>query len=238
LRGEAKTARGERRIDLDCGKRRDQRAAFEPFFQRPDSAIRAACLNDKQKGRVETECQQAWCIRASPFARGLLGETPQHEFAFSSWLGGLFGDDGKGEGERRGVIAIGLRPDLVQPPRLELVEGQGEKTAGGGGRGRDRARCGGNGQRHGNLLERANLGTQTLNQGPTPCPTCLFNASRRNEETDSTAWNVVTHATDLNSRSCFVLKRVGDRVKLAIQRHSHRCLTIARAHLREVVKKA
>lgn len=58
--------------------------------------------------------------------------------------------------------------------------------------GRGRARCGGDGQRHGNLLERADRSTQLLNQNPTPCPACSFNASRRNEETFCTAWNVVT----------------------------------------------
>src|SRR6185437_12829178 len=53
-----------------------------------------------------------------------------------------------------------------------------------------------------------------LNQDPRPCPACSCNASRRNEETFCTAWNVVTHATDLNSRSCFVLSRVEPRVKV------------------------
>jgi hypothetical protein len=33
---------------------------------------------------------------------------------------------------------------------------------------------------------------QLLNQNPTPCPACSFNASRRNEETFCTDWNVVT----------------------------------------------
>ena len=79
--------------------------------------------------------------------------------------------------------------------------------------GRGRARCGGDGQRHGNLLERADRCAQLLNQNPTPCPACFFNASRRNEETFCTAWNVVTHVTYLNSRSCFVLARVGAGVK-------------------------
>ncbi len=89
--------------------------------------------------------------------------------------------------------------------------GRGSKRAGGAGRGR--ARCGGACQRHGNLLERADLRAQMLNQDPRPSPACFCNASRWNEETFCTAWNVVTHATDLNSRSCFVLGRVGARVK-------------------------
>ena len=51
-----------------------------------------------------------------------------------------------------------------------------------------------------------------LNQDPRPCPAYFANASRRNEETTIAAWNVATHATDLNYRSCFVLNGVGTRV--------------------------
>src|SRR5262245_61375838 len=51
-----------------------------------------------------------------------------------------------------------------------------------------------------------------LNQDPRPCPVCFCNASRSNEGT-CTAWNIATHATDLNSRSCFVLNGIGLRVK-------------------------
>ena len=71
----------------------------------------------------------------------------------------------------------------------------GRKRAGGVGRGR--ARCGGDGQGHGNLLERADLRAEMLNQDPRPCPACFYNASRWNEETFCTAWNVVTHGTKL-----------------------------------------
>ena len=149
-------------------------------------------------------------IGTAPFPRRLPGEAPQHEILVRSGFGGRLRDRRKGEGKRCGMIAIGLGLDLVQPPAL-----QKRKRAGGAGRGRDRARCGGIGQRHGNLLERADLRAQMLNQDPTPCPACLSNASRRNEETFCTAWNVATHATDLNSRSCFVLNRVGARVKTA-----------------------
>jgi hypothetical protein len=67
----------------------------------------------------------------------------------------------------------------------------GRKRAGGVGRGR--ARCGGIGQRHGNLLERADLRPEMLNQDPRPCPVCFCNASRLNEGT-CTAWNIATHA--------------------------------------------
>ena len=55
-----------------------------------------------------------------------------------------------------------------------------------------------------------------LNQDPRLSPACFCNASRRNEELFCTAWNVVTHATDLNSRSYFVLERVGAGVKVAL----------------------
>jgi len=190
LRGKAETARGERRFDLGRSKSRDQRAALQPFFQSPGGAIFVACFDDEKGGRVKAESEEAWSIRAPPFARGFLGETPQHKLALCHRLGRLPGDHRKGETKRRGVIAIGLSPDLVQPPALE----DGGKRKRTGGAGRSRARCGGKSQRHGNLLERADLGAQMLNQDPTPCPACLFNASRRNEKTDYTAWNVVTHA--------------------------------------------
>jgi hypothetical protein len=249
LRGQAEAARGERRLDLDRGQRRDQRAALQPFFQGPGGGCGIARLDDEEKRRVEAVSEEARSIRTPPFARGLPGEAPQYEVAVPHPLDRRFGDNRKGEAKRRGAVAIGDRPDLMQPPTPQRAErflpppergragegvrrshqarngtptlppagrgrcecretGMGRKGAGGAGRGR--ARCGGDGQRHGNLLERADLRAQMLNQDPTPCPACLFNASRRNEDTCCTAWNVVTHATDLNSRSYFVLRENRD----------------------------
>jgi hypothetical protein len=121
LRGKAKTARGKRGINLDCGKRRDQRAALQPFFQSPSGPIGAAGFDDEKKGGIDAEREQARSIRASPFARGLPGQAPQQEFALRGGRACLLGDRRQGESERRGIIAIGLRPDLVQPRALELV---------------------------------------------------------------------------------------------------------------------
>jgi hypothetical protein len=189
--------------------------------------------------------------------RGLLCQAPQHEVTVPHLPDRRFGDNRKGEAKRRGVVAIGEGPDLMQSPTLQLMQGKlpppkkgrakvgvhsrlGGKTStrrwplaiaslplaggsrdlgrgrkGAGGAGRGRARCGGIGQRHGNLLERADLRAQMLNQDPTPCPACLFNASRRNEDTCCTAWNVVTH---MLLTSTFVpvlfLERVGAGVKV------------------------
>jgi len=268
LRGQTEAARGERRLDLDGGQRRDQCAAFQPFFQGPGGGCGIARLDDEEKRRVEAVSEKARPIRTPPFARGLLGEAPQYEVAVPHPLDGRFGDNRKGEAKRRGAVAIGERPDLMQPPALQLAEGRfmirsgdigspsplvgegregGERQAlslrftplrarnasacsptrgerkrrlfrgrkGTGGAGRGRARCGGDGQRHGNLLERADLRAQMLNQDPTPCPACLFNASRRNEDTCCTAWNVVTHATTSTLVPVLFLERVGGRVKVA-----------------------
>ena len=118
LRGEAETARGKRRIDLDGGKGGDQRATLQAFFQGPGAAIRAACLDDEKESRVDAKRQEPGAVRASPFARGGMGQAPQHEFAFGDGRACLLGDRRKGESERRRVIAIGLGPDLVQPPAL------------------------------------------------------------------------------------------------------------------------
>src|SRR5688572_19547749 len=46
-----------------------------------------------------------------------------------------------------------------------------------------------------------------LNQDPRPCPACFCNASRRNEETFCTAWNVVTHAYSPQLSFLFCSKR-------------------------------
>jgi hypothetical protein len=79
-------------------------------------------------------------------------------------LGRLFGDQGEGKTERGRAVAIGFGPDFMQSPVFESVQGRrpttGRERAGSkraGRAGRARARCGGIGQRHGNLLERADL---------------------------------------------------------------------------------
>ena len=174
MRGKTETTGCQRRLDLDLGQSRDQRAAFQPFFQSPGGVLGLARLHHEKKRGVEAEHHEAGPIRAAPFPRGRAGEAPQHEIAAPNLLAGLLGDHGKGETERRRAIAIGLGPDFMEAPGFQPAQrkfpwpahlslrGRGEKTywrrkmrAGGAGRGR--ARCGGACQRHGNLLERADL---------------------------------------------------------------------------------
>jgi hypothetical protein len=73
--------------------------------------------------------------------------------------------------------------------------------------GRGRTRCGGKAKGHGNLLECTDRCTYLLDQDPSRAPTCSCNASRRNEETFCTAWNVVTHATHLKLSFLFCSKQ-------------------------------
>src|SRR5215475_2207976 len=68
---------------------------------------------------------------------------------------------------------------------------------GAGGTGKARVRCGGKGQRHGNLLEHANTRTQLLDKAFDPCPACSLNARRQKLTDVFAAWNVVTHGTEL-----------------------------------------
>ena len=69
----------------------------------------------------------------------------------------------------------------------------GGKKGAGGARQRSRIRRGGEGQRHGNLLEHANTLTQVLDETFAACPACSFNASRQKFTDVFAAWNVVTH---------------------------------------------
>jgi len=69
---------------------------------------------------------------------------------------------------------------------------------------RSRVRCGGNGQRHGNPLEHANTLTQMLDETSAPCSACSLDARRKRSD-GFALWNVVTHVTNSEFRSCFVL---------------------------------
>ena len=157
LRGKAETAGGERRLDLGLRQGGPQHPALQPFFQGPGGVLDRSGLDDEKQRRVEAEGTQARPIRASPFPRGALGEAPQHEIPGARPLDRLLGNHGKGKTERRGAIAVGFGPQLMQPSALEPAQRkrEGRKKAGGAGKGR--ARCGGIGQRHGNLLDRADL---------------------------------------------------------------------------------
>jgi hypothetical protein len=120
LRGKAKAAGDKLRLDLDPGQRRDQRAASQPFFQSPGGILGSARLDQKKQRRIEAAVDEAGSVRAPPFPRHLPGDAPQHEIA-RFVFGRLFGDYGKSETERRRVIAVGFRPDLMQSAALELV---------------------------------------------------------------------------------------------------------------------
>jgi hypothetical protein len=166
LRGKAEAAGGKRRLDLDPGQRRDQRATFQPFFQSPGGIFGSARFDEKKKRGIEAIGDETGAIRAPPFPRHLVGEAPQHEIT-GVLLGRLLGNQGKGETERRRAITIGFGPDLMQPPAFEPAQGSHPLPGGrregvrskraGRAVGRGRARCGGDGQRHGNLLERADF---------------------------------------------------------------------------------
>ena len=53
LSGEAETARHERRLDLDPGKRRDQRATLQPFFQSPGRVVFIPGHHDEKTSGVK-----------------------------------------------------------------------------------------------------------------------------------------------------------------------------------------
>lgn len=163
MRGKAEPASHQRRLDLGLGKGRDQRTAFQSFFQGPGGIPGIACLHQQKKRGVEAEHEEARSIRTSPFPCGLFGEAPQHEIPARDPLGRVLGDQGQGETERRRALAVGFGPKAMKAAALQLVQkpGWGWESDGtwkeAGRVGRGRARCGGDGQRHGNLLKRADL---------------------------------------------------------------------------------
>ena len=77
-----------------------------------------------------------------------------------------------------------------------MKEPRSKKGAGGAGQ-RSRIRRGGEGQRHGNLLEHANTLTQMLDETFAASPTCFLNARRQKLTDVFAAWNVVTHGHKL-----------------------------------------
>lgn len=121
--GEAETAGHEWCLHLDLTESGDQRPALQPFFQRPGGILRMAGLDDEKEGRVEAETHEPGSVRASPFARGALRQTPQHEPRGCIPLQAP-ANGGKGEGQGRRDIAVGGRFDLVQTASPELAEGR------------------------------------------------------------------------------------------------------------------
>jgi hypothetical protein len=62
----------------ECGAKGQ---ALQPLFERPGGVLHRPCLDDEETRRVQTESDEARSIRASPFARNVLGEAPDHELA-------------------------------------------------------------------------------------------------------------------------------------------------------------
>ncbi len=77
--GEVETAGHEGCLHLDLAESGYKRPALQPFFQRPGGVLRMAGLDDEKEGRVEAEPHEPGSVRAPPFARGVLRQTPQHE---------------------------------------------------------------------------------------------------------------------------------------------------------------
>ena len=123
LRGKTETAGRKRRLDLDLGKRRDQRATLQPFFQSPGRVVFIPGHHHERKSGVEAGGDETRSIGASPFKRGLLGEAPQQEIPAHPLRRRLFGDDGKGESKRGRLIAISFRLDLVKSASFEFAKG-------------------------------------------------------------------------------------------------------------------
>jgi hypothetical protein len=80
------------------------------------------CLDDEEARGIEAESDEAWPVRASPFARGVFSETPQQELPGPGSCRAL-SDHGKSKTERGGGIAVRSRFDLVQPCLGEPMQG-------------------------------------------------------------------------------------------------------------------
>jgi hypothetical protein len=120
---EAHTAGHEGCLHLDLAESGYKRPALQPFFQRPGGILRMTGLDDEKEGRVEAETHEPGSVRAPPFARGALRQTPQHEPWCCIPPHQAPANGGKGEGQGRRGIAVGGRFDLVQTASLELAEG-------------------------------------------------------------------------------------------------------------------
>jgi hypothetical protein len=130
LRGEAETARRERGLDLDSGKRCDQRAALQTFFESPGRVGFIPDHHDKKKSGVEAVSDEPRSVRAAPFPCGMPGQAPQDEVAGRVPRRRLLGDDGKGESKRGRLIAVTLGLDLMYPAFFEFAQkGDGARHA-------------------------------------------------------------------------------------------------------------
>jgi hypothetical protein len=241
LRGEPETTREERGLDLDLAEGGGEGLGLQAFFQGPGGVDSGPGLDDEEERGIEAEGEQPRPIGRAPFARPFLGQAPQQRRGGSLVPRRMIAEAGESEGEGCRLIAIGRRSDLVQSCRGEPAPGRGigsrlapglcrgSRKQGAGGAGpRSRVRCGGNGQRHGNLLKHANTLSQMLDETSAPCPACSLDARRKRSD-GFALWNVVTHVTNSKIRSCFVLilnrgrsqEMVRGRWNSADSRHFH-----------------
>jgi len=123
LRGKAEAAGGKLGQDLGLSERPDKRQALQPFFQCPGGVQHRPCLDDEETRGVEAESHEAWPVRVSPFACGLLGEAPEQELPVPP-PAHCSSDHGKGESERGRGVAVGGGLDLVQPRLVKPLQGR------------------------------------------------------------------------------------------------------------------
>lgn len=123
MRGKAEAAGGKLGHDLGLSERACERQALQPFFQRPGGVQHRPCLDDEETRRVEAESHEAWPVRVSPFACGLLGEAPEQELP-APRPAHPSSDHGKGEGERGRGVAVGGGLDLVQSRLNKPLQGR------------------------------------------------------------------------------------------------------------------
>lgn len=120
LRGKAEAPRHELRFHLDLRQRGDEGSCLQTFLECPGCIERSAPLDDQQERRVDPERKQARPVRPAPFARGVRGQAPEERRSFAPVPREPRAEKGQREGDRRGLIGIGLSFDLVQPGGFEL----------------------------------------------------------------------------------------------------------------------
>jgi hypothetical protein len=123
LRGKAEAPGGKLGHAFGLSERGDEGEALKPFFERPGCVVHRPCLDKEETRRVEAESNEARSVRMAPFARGLLGETPEQEIPAPP-LGQDFSNRSKSKAERGRGIAVGGAPDLVQPRLRQLGQGK------------------------------------------------------------------------------------------------------------------
>ena len=123
MRGKAEAPGGKLGHAFGLSERGDEGEALKPFFERPGCVVHRPCFDKEETRWVEAESNEARPVRVAPFARGLLGETPEQEVPAPP-LGQDFSNRSKSKAERGRGIAVGGAPDLVQPRLRQLGQGK------------------------------------------------------------------------------------------------------------------